>query len=157
MFREMRLKNHEPPEGTAFEILANSSYGVLALDGDDGYTYAVPVNFAYEDNKIYFHCATEGHKVDAIKRNNKVSFCVVDRDTVLAEKFDTKYRSAIAFGKIRILEDKNERMHALDALVRKFSPDHIEKGKEVIKKELDIVAAFEIEIEHLTAKVGAVT
>jgi len=157
MFREMRLKNHELPESEAIDILENCSYGVLALEGDDGYTYAVPVNYAYVDNKIYFHGATEGHKIDAIERNNKVSFCVVERDTVIAEKFDTKYKSAIVFGKIRVLKDEDDRYKALDALVLKFSPEHLERGRETIKKELNVVASFEIEIEYMTAKVGAVT
>jgi len=153
----MRLKNHELPGSEAVSILENNTYGVLALEGDGGYAYAVPVNYAYVGNKIYFHGAKEGHKIDAMNRNNKVSFCVVEKDTVIPERFDTQYRSAIAFGRIRMLEDDKERYAALEALIRKFSPDHMERGKESIKKEWGVVASFEIDVEFVTAKVGAVT
>ena len=154
MFRKMRRKEYGLTQAEAESILANGSHGVLALDGDEGYTYALPVNYAYENNKIYFHSATAGHKIDAIKKNDKVSFCVVAKDYVIPEKFDTNYRSAIAFGKIRILENDDEKQNGLEALIRRFSPDYMEKGKEEIKKEWDIVAVIEIEIEHLTAKEG---
>jgi len=154
MFREMRLKECELPEGEAVEILVKNSYGVLALDGDGGYTYAVPVNYTYEDNKIYFHGAIEGHKFDSVANNDKVSFCVVDRGEVIAEEFNTLYRSAIIFGKICILEDDNERSAGLEALIRRFSPDYMEKGKASIEKEWNVVAVFKIDVERLTAKKG---
>ena len=154
MFREMRLKECELPEGEAIEILKNGSYGVLALDGDDGYSYAVPVNYAYEDNKIIFHGANEGHKFDSIKKNDKVSFCVVEKDEVIAAEFNTMYRSVIAFGKIRVLEKDKERYDGLEALVRRFSADYTEKAKAYIKNDWMNVTVFEIEIELMTGKKG---
>ena len=83
MFRKMRRAERELPEGQAKEILENGSYGVLALAGDGGYPYTVPINYYYTDGKIYLHCAKTGHKLDALKKNPRVSFCVVDRDEIL--------------------------------------------------------------------------
>ena len=154
MFREMRLKENELSHDEAKEILMNNSNGVLALSGDNGYSYAVPVSFAYSDNKIYFHGATEGHKPDSIKRNDKVSFCVIEKDEVIAAEFNTHYRSAIAFGVVRILESDEERLNALRVILEKYSPDFIETGKKYIENEWNNVAVFEINIEHLTAKQG---
>ena len=100
MFREMRLKeDNQLPQEQALEMLEKAQYGVMALDGDDDYPYTVPVNFVFDDNKIYFHGATEGHKVDAIKRSDKASFCVVGQDQVVPAVYTTYYRSVTVFGK----------------------------------------------------------
>ena len=71
MFREMRRKKQVMSEELTKEVLINGTSGVLALEGDDGYPYAVPVSYVYDGEKLYFHCAKEGHKIDAIKRNEK--------------------------------------------------------------------------------------
>src|SRR5699024_1089682 len=97
MFREMRVKKRLMSEEDAEELLKSASHGVLAVAGDEGYPYAVPVSFVYKDRKIYIHSALEGHKVDAVKQNSKVSFCVVTADNVVSEKLTTRYTSAVAF------------------------------------------------------------
>lgn len=80
MFREMRRKGQALPKVSAEEMLIRGQTGVLAVLGDDDYSYALPLNYAYEKDRIYFHCARSGHKMDAIRRNGKVSFCVIDAD-----------------------------------------------------------------------------
>ncbi len=82
MFRPMRRVAQQLPEGEALEILKNGSSGVLAVAGDEGYPYAVPLSYAYSEGKLFFHVARSGHKLDAIARNDKVSFCVVAQDEV---------------------------------------------------------------------------
>ena len=77
MFREMRRNRQILTQAECEAILAACTNGVLAVSGDDGYPYAVPLSYVYRDNKIFFHCAKTGHKLDAIARNEKVSFCVV--------------------------------------------------------------------------------
>ena len=91
-------------------ILKNGSSGVLALSGDGGYPYAVPISYVFADRKLFFHCAVSGHKTDAIRRNPKASFCVVARDQVVPEEYTTRFQSVIVFGKIRILEDEREKI-----------------------------------------------
>ena len=97
------------------KILERGRTGVLAVLGDDGYPYTVPINYYYTDGKIYLHCAKSGHKLDAIRSNPKVSFCVVERDDILQEKFTTLFKSAVAFGKAEILADKE----GLNAMLRR--------------------------------------
>ncbi len=154
MFREMRRSKQVLSQETAEKILREGEFGVLALSGDDGYSYAVPINYAVEGNKIYFHSAKVGHKLDAIKRNDKVSFCVVDRHEVVAEEFTTYFSSAIAFGRIRIVEDDNDpdKLRGLELLADKYSST---ASPERRAKELGRLSALVVPvmtIEHLTGK-----
>ena len=154
MFRKMRRKNCELLTETAEKILREGIFGVLSLSGDDGYCYGVPINYAVEDNKIYFHSAKSGHKLDAIKNNDKVSFCVVDNHEVVAEEFTSYFTSVIAFGRIKILDDGEvtEKHHALELLADKYC---LNANAELREKELNRVNAVSIlvlEVEHLTGK-----
>ena len=152
MFREMRRKKQLLSEAEAIEILKTSTSGVLGVSGDDGYPYTVPLSHVYQDGKLFFHCAQEGHKIDAITRNDKVSYCVIDQDKVIPEKFATHYRSAIAFGRARILTDEGEKRSALESLVAKYSPDYLVEGLQEIERELHRTCILEMRIEHLTGK-----
>ena len=116
MFRDMRRKNQLLPQEEAEAILRQGTSGVLSLLGDGGYPYGVPLSYVYHNGKLYFHCAKAGHKLDAIRREGKCSFCVIDQDQVVAEKYTTLFRSVIAFGQVRVLEDDGEKRAALEAL-----------------------------------------
>ena len=133
-------------------ILERGTCGVLALAGDGGYPYALPMSYAYREGKIYFHAARTGHKIDAIARCPKASFCVVDQDKIVPEKFTTHYRSAIAFGRIRVAEDPEEILTGLRALGEKYSPGRDTELEEEIRKELAAVAVLVLTVEHLTGK-----
>lgn len=152
MFREMRKKKQLLSEAESIDILESCTSGVLAVSGDDGYPYAVPLSYAYRDGKIYFHFATEGHKLDAIKHNDKVSFCVVKTDDVVQETFTTHYLSVIVFGQARLLTEDREKRYALECLVEKYSPDFIKEGQLSIDRNWDRFCAGELHIEHMTGK-----
>lgn len=152
MFREMRRKKQALSQAECIQILNACTHGVLALSGDDGYPYAVPVSHIYEDGKLYFHCAVEGHKLDAIARNDRVSFCVVERDDVQPADFATLYRSVIVFGRARVVTEDAARRRALESLVRKFSPGFVAEGQREIEKDWARTAVVEIRIEHMTGK-----
>ena len=154
MFREMRRKNCVISRETAEKILREGDYGVLALSGDDGYTYAVPINYAVDGDKIYFHSAKTGHKLDAIRNNDKVSFCVVDRHDVVAEEFTTYFTSAIAFGRIKIIEDNNDpdKLRGLELLADKYSSTASPQRREKELSRLNAVVIPVMTIEHLTGK-----
>lgn len=153
MFRKMRRINQQLPENEAIEILASATHGILAVSGDGGYPYAVPLSFVYSGGKIYFHCAREGHKLDAIKRCPKVSFCVVSEDVVIPEEYTTHYRSVIAFGSARVITDEDEALRAIELLAEKYHPADSADGR---RAEIDGAAGrfvmVEIEIEHLSGK-----
>lgn len=152
MFREMRRGAQALPEAECWEILNAGSCGVMAACGDGGYPYAVPLSYACADGRIYIHSAVEGHKLDAIGREEKVSFCVIAQDDVVPAKYTTRYRSAIAFGRARILTDEAEVRRGLMMIGRKYNPDHDEATLGEIDRALGRVAIIEIEIDHLSGK-----
>ena len=156
MFRDMRRKAQQLSEAECVEILKNATSGVLGVFGDDGYPYTVPVSHVFYDGKIGFHCAKEGHKIDAIRRNEKVSFCVIAQDEVMPKERTTAYISVIAFGRARIVDDEAGMRHIARLVGEKFSADYPEE----CQKETDEVIAagrmycVEISVDHMTGKCG---
>lgn len=153
MFREMRRKRQMLSEDDCKIILREGTSGVLALSGDDGYPYAVPLSYVYDGEKIFFHCAKSGHKLDAIRRNPKASFCVIGQDKVVPEEYTTYYRSVIAFGTVRILEDDREKYDSVREIALKYAPlDTVEQRRAAIEREWSGLCMLEMTIEHLTGK-----
>lgn len=133
------------------EILNTAEYGILSTVGENGYPYGVPVSYLYKDGNIYFHSAAEGHKLDNMKLNNKVSFCVVKDVALIPDDFNTKFKSVICFGDvIEIEEHKKQEIYIL--LLEKFSNKYMEAGMEYIRKFGAKAKVYKIEIAHMTAK-----
>ena len=153
MFRAMRRKRQQLSRAEAEAILERGTSGVLAVAGDDGYPYAVPLSYVYQDGKLWFHSAKSGHKLDAVRREEKASFCVIDQDQVVPEEYTTYFRSVIAFGRVRILEDAGEIQAAIDLLARRYAPgDSREHRQAVIRREAGAMYMLELTVEHLTGK-----
>ena len=152
MFREMRRKKQLLSDAEAVRILETHTSGVLAVSGDNDYPYTIPLSYAYKDNKLFFHCATSGHKLDGIARNDKVTFCVIEKDEVVQRTFTTHFRSVVVFGRARILMEDRERKEALEYLVKKYSPDFVKEGEEEIQRDWNRVCLVEVGIEHMTGK-----
>lgn len=153
MFRQMRRLRQQLDEASAVALLEECSSGVLALSGDEGYPYALPISYAYSDGCIYFHSALTGHKIDAVRRCDKASFCVVAQDKVLPEKYTTAYKSVIAFGRIRVM-DEGEKLAAVLKLAEKYNPGHPVESRAEAEKSLKAMHMLELRIEHLTGKQG---
>ena len=154
MFRPMRRHTQQLSREETIQILENNTSGVLALAGDDGYPYAVPMSYVYTNGKLFFHSALSGHKVDAVKRCEKASFCVIDEDEVLPERYTTAFRSVIAFGKVRLLEDDTEKRAALETLSQKYRPGHEAEQEKEIESGFSRLCMIEFAVEHITGKEG---
>ena len=153
MFPEMRRKRQQLSREEAEAVLTRGTSGVLAVAGADGYPYAVPLSYVYQNGKLWFHCAKSGHKLDAIRREDKASFCVIDQDQVAPEEYTTYFRSAIAFGRVRVLEDEGEVRAAIDLLARRYHPgDSQEHRQAAIQKEYSPLCMLELTVEHLTGQ-----
>lgn len=152
MFRQMRRKKQVLTKEECELVLERGTSGVLAVQGDGGYPYAVPLSYVYTDGKIIFHCAKQGHKLDAIAQNDKVSFCVIDLDDIQPERYTTYFRSVIAFGRARVLEEETEKRAAIEALAAKYTPDDPEGRKQEIEREYRALCVVAIEIDHLSGK-----
>lgn len=153
MFRPMRRIKQQISDEKCKEILMNEPRGVLSLIGDDGYPYGIPMSHFYdsESGNIYFHGSKAGHKIDAINRSNKVSFCVYDKGFVREGEWALNINSVVVFGKINIIEDYDKKVEILNKLSHKFTDDeeYIAKEIETSTKNANI---FELVPEHITGK-----
>lgn len=154
MFREMRRNKQQLSPEESIKILQRATSGVLAVIGDGGYPYAVPLSYVYYNNALFFHGATSGHKLDAIRQNEKFSFCVIDQDEVIPEKLTSAYRSVIVFGTAHVLEDETEIREAARALGQKYSPGMNELIDTEIKTYMHHMTVVRLDIEHMTGKIG---
>lgn len=151
-FRQMRRKRQQLTQEESIAILQKATAGTLALLGDDDYPYAVPISYVYNEGKIYFHSALNGHKVDAIRKYDKASFCVIEQDDVQPEKYTTFFRSVIAFGRIHIIEDEKEKLEIVRMLGNRYNPNQDDSLQKEIESGLSRLLAIRFDIEHLTGK-----
>ena len=151
-FRAMRRKRQQLSEEESVAILKKATAGTLALLGDNDYPYAVPLSYVYQEGRIYFHSALSGHKVDAIRKCDKASFCVIEQDDVQPEKYTTFFRSVIAFGRIHIIEDEHEKLETARMLGNRYNPNHDEALQKEIEGGLSRMLMIRFDIEHLTGK-----
>lgn len=152
MFRPMRRSKQQLPENEALAIVKNNTHGVLALQGDEDYPYAVPMSYVYAEGKLYFHAALEGHKIDAVHRSEKCSFCIVDQDEVIPLEYTTYFRSVIAFGRIHTVEDQEEWLHAIRLIANRYAPSHPQGPDQEIAGAKGRMHILRMDIEHLTGK-----
>lgn len=151
-FRPMRRVRQQLTNEACEEILRNATSGTLAVLGDGGYPYAVPLSFVYADGIIYFHSAKSGHKIDAIRNNDKASFCVIDKDEIHGERYTTYFRSVVAFGRITIVSSTNEKLEGAKLLGRKYNPGDDAGLTQELEKGLAHMELLRFDIEHLTGK-----
>ena len=156
MFRKMRRFAQQLPQEECERILQTATSGVLAVIGDEGYPYAVPVSHVYRDGVIAFHCASVGHKIDALRACDKVSFCVVSQDEVMPKERTTAFVSVIAFGRARLVDDEAQQRKVCRWIAEKFCPNDLE----ACQKETDETVGtgrllcVEIDVEQITGKAG---
>lgn len=151
-FKEMRRKRQQLSVEETKTLLNNATSGVLSLLDSNGYPYGVPISYVYADNKLFFHSAISGHKIDAIRHTDKASFTIISKDEVHPETFTTHFRSVICFGRVRIVEDTDEKLAALRLLGERYNPGNEQATDDEIKKSGDHVAVIEFAIEHITGK-----
>ncbi|MBE5783130.1 MAG: pyridoxamine 5'-phosphate oxidase family protein [Clostridiales bacterium] len=147
----MRRINQKLSVEETEKILNRATSGVLALSGEENHPYAVPLSFAYEKNTVYFHCAPVGHKLNLIRENSYASFCVIAEDCVQPATFTTHYRSVIAFGRARIVEEKEEKLRALHLLIEKYA-NGIPGAQQEIDGAFHRVTVVAMDVDEMTGK-----
>lgn len=153
MFREMRRKKKQISTQAAEALLEQSRRGVLAMNGDGGYPYAIPINYLFdrENQKIYFHGSRIGHKADALKSCDKVCFTVYGNETIREDSWAPYMQSTVVFGRCRFVEAGEQTTALLKRLAMKYYPDE-QLADEEIAQLGKAAQIFEIEIEHLSGK-----
>ena len=148
----MRRKRQQLSDEESYAILQKATSGTLALLGDGGYPYAVPISYVFCEGKLYFHSALSGHKVDAIRGCDRASFCVVAQDDVKPALYTTFFRSVIAFGRIHIVDDEAEKLAAARLLGNRYNPHQDEALQKELENGLARMLVIRLDIEHLTGK-----
>ena len=152
-FRPMRRHDRELTREQCEKLLKDGFDGVLSLYGDGGWPYGVPLSYVYRDGKIFFHGAKSGHKLDALRRENRASFCVVTQDYVIPQQYTTNYRSVIAFGLLREVTDEAEKREALRALALEYAPaDTVENREKYIDADINAACVIELTVTRLSGK-----
>jgi len=147
----MRREDRKINTGEANDILKKGEYGVLSMCTTHNEGYGIPLHYVLDNDIIYFHCAVEGLKLDYLKANNQVSFCVVGDTEIIPSMFGTFYESAIAFGRITEVEGVEKR-EALMMLIEKYAATYSEEGKKYIDKSYDSVKVLKLSIQSVTGK-----
>lgn len=151
MFRDMRRFKQALTQEQCIEILKNEPRGVLALHGDEGYPYAIPMNHIYIDGKLYFHCAKAGHKIDAVNRDNKVSFCVMDKGYRRDGEWALNINSVVVFGRISTVSDPQFAVEVIRKLGLKYYPNPEDVESE-INTHMSRAQILQLTIDHMTGK-----
>ena len=153
MFRELLRKSKKLPLEECIALLERETRGVLSVAGDEGYPYGMPMNHFYNaaDGCIYFHCGRRGHRLDALQRSDKVSFCVCEGGTREGDGWALTVRSVIVFGRVAIVDDESEVRRIADPLCRKFTQDNAYIAKE-IEQNVKATLLLKLTPEHICGK-----
>ena len=154
MFRPLQRKHKELSQDVCIEVLKKETRGVLSVIGDDGYPYGTPINHWYneEDGAIYFHCGNaSSHRLDALQKDNKVSFCVYDKGYQKDDDWALYVKSVIVFGKIEVLDDHGIIRDIVTKLSYKFTDDtdFIER---TIRGNINRTLLLKLQPEHICGK-----
>ena len=153
MFRQMRRIKQELPLEEAKSLLIKNKRGVISLNGEEGYPYSIPINYFYdeEENKIYFHGAKTGYKVDCIKNNNKASFVTYGDEELSDNGWSYYLKSVVVFGKIEIVEDRELAAKKLRELAVKYYPS-LSEVDAVMERSFDNALVYYLDTKHMTCK-----
>lgn len=152
MFREMRRKRQQLDQDECERILRTAPRGVLSVLGEDGYPYGVPIDFLFDGERIYFHGAREGHKMDALAACDRACLTVLDEGVREEGEWWYTFCSVIAFGRVHVVEDEERRLRALRALGMRYIPT-VEEMEATMARSAARTAVLEMEIDHMTGKV----
>ncbi len=151
MFRDMRRHDRELSQAEAWDILRRAEYGILATVGTDGWPYAVPLNHVLLGDVLYIHCALEGHKLENIAHEERVSYCAVASAQVVPSVLSTLYESAVVFGRASQVTEADEKRKALLALIRRFGGDS-QRAEESLESCRSEASLIRVQIERITGK-----
>ena len=152
-FRAMRNGENAMNDETAMLLLKNEKRASLAVNGDNGYPYVIPINFYYDEGsgRIYFHGSKKGHKADSIRNNDKVCFTVSGSDEKLEGEWAPMVCSIVVFGRCKLMETNASSAEILRKLAQRYYPD-MDEMENTLQRNISNAQIFEINIEHITGK-----
>ncbi|MEA5003593.1 MAG: pyridoxamine 5'-phosphate oxidase family protein [Christensenella sp.] len=150
--REMRRKERATTKEEALALLGDCEYAVLSMTDPDGNPHAVPVSPVLDGEAVYIHCAPAGYKLDCIAHNPQVCLVCADHITRMPERFSTAFKSTIAYGRATLLTGKDEKIHALDLICRKYALSNMENFDAEMEKSFTRTAVIRVDIENISGK-----
>lgn len=150
--KNVRRQDRLLSETEAITLLQKGEYGFLSMVSEEQAGYGLPFSYVVEDNRIYFHCAPEGEKLRALQKNNQVSFCVVGNTRVISNQFTTAYESVLAKGTIAMDLTDTEKMHALELIIDKYSPNDKVVGMKYAEKSFVRTKVLRLDIQSVSGK-----
>jgi nitroimidazol reductase NimA-like FMN-containing flavoprotein (pyridoxamine 5'-phosphate oxidase superfamily) len=148
----MRRKDREQSRDFALNVADKCAYSVIATVSSDGSPYCIPISPAREGDWLYFHSAHEGHKIENLKRLNRVCISCVGEQEPIKGKFSLTYESAVIFGTASEVTDREEKIHALNLISKRYTPDNMAGFDKAIEKQLDQTAIWKIHIDEISGK-----
>ena len=148
----MRRKDREIDRESALNVIDRCDYGVLSLTAENGKPYCVPLSIVRIENDIYFHCATEGRKLDILRARPDVCLACVTGVQTIAGKFTTAYESAVIEGRASEITEESKKIQALRALCMKYTPENMADFENAIRRSLSRTGIWKISIEKLSGK-----
>jgi nitroimidazol reductase NimA-like FMN-containing flavoprotein (pyridoxamine 5'-phosphate oxidase superfamily) len=152
MTKPLRRGDRQLDDAAALALLKRGEYGILSTSDKNNRPYGIPVNYVVMEECLFFHCATEGQKLENIMANDDVSFCVVGQTELIPEKFATRYESVVVSGRAAAVSDVVLKKSVLRALISKYAPDHMAAGEAYIDKLMDKTTVVQVSIDHLAGK-----
>ncbi len=153
MDNKMRRTDRKLTDEETIGLFREAEYGVLSIADENNMPYGVSLSFALCENNMYFHCsAAGGKKISGIEHCQNASFTVVDHTQLLPQQFATLYMSGIAYGTIGIVKDEAEKRKGIEAILRKYASDYMERGLEYIDHAIDKIYVLKFEIKKITGK-----
>ena len=149
----LRRQDRALPEETACQLLSESESGILCLQDTAGGGYGVPLNYVWDGAEaLYMHCAGDGHKLDCLRQEPRVTFVVTGSSRILPAKFSTAYESVLVHGRACIVEAENEKIRALQLLIQKLTPQEQARGDEYTARAIHATTVIRLSIERVCGK-----
>lgn len=148
----IRRHDREITREEALAALDAAEFGVLSMVDSQCKPYAVPISFVRDGERLIFHCAPEGRKLDCIRHQPAVTFCAVGPTEVIPSQFTTKYESVLVEGVAEIIEEKQRKIDDLMKFCEKYTPDHLAAAVKVVERSLHRTTVIEVRIVTVTGK-----
>ncbi len=152
MERKMHFSNRKMSMEDVETLLLNNKIASLAVNGDDGKPYVIPIHYIYDKGALYFHSAKYGYKMDALAKDNRVCLTIMGETHVINEKFTAAFESVVIEGHAEFVEDPSERQYLAEEMIRRWTGGFTEAGQAMIDKTIKRTAFVRICIDAMTGK-----
>ncbi|WP_290770894.1 pyridoxamine 5'-phosphate oxidase family protein [Anaerofustis sp.] len=148
----MRRKDREMNIEFSLEVIDNASFATISMIDNNGLAYGIPVSVVRENNNLYFHCAFEGKKIESIRNNNKVCLSFVNKAKPIPKDYSLEFESAVVFGRAYEVKDKDEKIHALNLICKKYASSNMGMFESAIERSLFRTNVIKIEMDNISGK-----